>query len=124
VRQLTAVHVGLGGKTLSEETVRDDEDRIAGRAEVLEGGLHRAGAGRRELDDLVLRAEDLLKALGDPLQRAPEVRRAVMDHGRRSRREHLGRNRRGARRDEVALLGHYVALTTENRGNSTGRGTR
>jgi hypothetical protein len=106
MRELAAVDLGLRGEALPEEAVRDHEHRIARRDEVLEDRLHRPRARRGQVDDLVLRAKDLLQPLGHALERAAEVRRAVVDHRHRRGREHLRRHRRRSGRHEVALLGH------------------
>jgi hypothetical protein len=106
VRELAAVDLRLRGESLAEEAMRDHEHRIARRYEVLEDRLHRARSRRGQMDDVVLRAEDLLQPLGHALERAAEVRRAVVDHRRRRGCEHLWGHRRRAGRHEVALLRH------------------
>src|SRR4029078_5690913 len=75
--ELAAVDLRLRREALAEEAVRDDEDRVARRAEVLETVFHAAGARRGQVDDVVLRAEPLLQPLGYALEGAAEVGRSV-----------------------------------------------
>ena len=92
----------------AEIPVRDDERLLARGEEVDDGRLERAGPRRGEDEHLVLGPEDLLQARTGLGEHLLEVGRAVVDHRLGQRGEHLRRNRRRARRQEIALLWHRV----------------
>src|SRR5215470_15519294 len=100
------------GPAVAECTGGDDADAVAGRAQVRDRRLHRPGAARREEEHLVLGAEDLLQARERAFVDDAEVGAAVVDDRLGRRREYLGRHGRRAGREQVALLGHRLSLTT------------
>src|SRR6267143_1959571 len=64
------------------EVTRLEHEHFVARLErVDDGGLPRAGAGRREDDHRPLRAEDRPETLGDLRREARELRAAVVDRG-------------------------------------------
>ena len=89
---------------LAERPVADDGDAVAGRAEVEDGGLHRARAGGAEDEHVVGRADDVAQLAEHALVDRAEVGAAVMDDRLGGRREHRGRHRRRAGCEQVALL--------------------
>ena len=65
---------------LAELALRDREHPLAGREEVDDRRLERAGARRREDENLVLRAEDLAQPLLREVEDRGEVGRAMVEH--------------------------------------------
>jgi hypothetical protein len=91
---------------LAEVPSRDDEVPLAGVDEIGYGRLERARSGSGEEQDVVLGAEDLLQPRETPLVRDLEVGPAMVHHRLGHHRQHLGRHRSRAGREQVALLGH------------------
>jgi hypothetical protein len=106
VHEVAAVCARDRRPALAEVAVRDDEDPVAGRAEVGHGAVERSRTGGGVEEDVVLGAEDLVEALEHPRQDRAELRPPVVDHRRRHRTKHLGRDRCRSRRHEVVLLRH------------------
>ena len=91
---------------LAEVPGRDDEHALAGRAEVGDRRLERAGARAREEEHVALGAVHLLQPLEHARVDLAEVRRAVVDDRLGERGEHLRRHGRRPGREQVPLLRH------------------
>ena len=84
----------------------EDELTVTGRREVGDGGLERARARGRVHQDVVLRAVDLGEARKTALVHIAVIACAMVDDRLGERGEHLRRDRRRPRRQQVLLLGH------------------
>jgi hypothetical protein len=106
VDEVGAVRPDHRRPALAEVPGRDDEVALARGDEVGDRGLERAGAGGGEEQHVVLGAEGLTEAPEAAVVDRAEVRAAVVDDRLGERGEHLRRHRRGAGREQVALLRH------------------
>src|SRR5579883_1659506 len=72
--------VGLAerGPALAELSGRQDEDVVARRGQVRDAGLHHAGAGTSEHQDIVLGSDEFLHVGEHAGEQAAEIRSAVM----------------------------------------------
>ncbi len=91
---LAAKGLGESDPALAEFAGREDEDAVAGRGEITDGGFHGAGSGAGEDDDVVLGADEQLQ-LGQHFRvESTKLRGAVMDvcrgHGKLSGRQQGG----------------------------------
>ena len=84
----------------------DDDDPVAWAGQVRDRRLHSTCAGRRVDKDVSVGAVDLAQPLEAALEDAAEVGAAVVDDRPAHRLEHLGRDRRRARGEQVPLLSH------------------
>ena len=103
---VTAEGLGDAGPALAEFSGGEDEDAVAGRGEVGDGGFHGAGAGAGEEDDVVGGADELFELGEDAGVEGAEFGGAVMDVGRGH--GELGGGKQGGwtGREEACLADH------------------
>ena len=89
---------------LPEGAMADDGDAVTRLAEIGDGRLHRTGAGCAEEQHVGVRAVDVLQARERARVDLAEVGAAVVHDRLGARSEHLGRDRRRAGCEEVALF--------------------
>ena len=106
MHELGAVRGHQLGPALAEVPGRDDEVPLTGIDEVRHRRLERAGPRRGEEEHVVVRPEDLLQAPEHAVVRPREVRAPVVHDRLGHDRQHLRRDGRRARGEEVALLRH------------------
>ncbi len=114
--ELRAVRGDHLGPALAEVPGRDDEVPLTGVDEVRHRRLERAGSRRGEEEHVVVRPEDLLQAPEHAVVRPREVRAAVVHHRLGHDRQHLRRDGRRARGEEVALLAARASEPSRARG--------
>ena len=94
---LGAVRLGHRGESIAERADRNAEDAVARREHVHYQRFHRAGAGRRQRQHVMLGLEEALQARRDTVQHLGELRAAVVDHLAAHRLQNVVRTWRGAR---------------------------
>ena len=98
-------HHPVGGEqlapSLAELAAIDEDGVLAGREQVDDRGLHRAGAARREEDDFFPGAEQRLQALARLVERLGEFGGAMVNDRARHLEENLGRDGRGAGGEQI-----------------------
>ncbi len=118
---VAAEGLGDAAPALAELAGSEDEDAVAGRGEVGDGGLHGAGAAAREDDDVVLGADELLELGEDAGVEGAELGRAVMNvsgcHGE------LGGGKQGrrARSEEASFPDHEFIVASQTVGQLASR---
>ncbi len=103
---VTAEGLADAGPALAELAGGEDQDAIAGRGEVGDRGLHGAGAGAGEQDDVVGGADELLELGEDAGVEGAKLGGAVMDVGRGHGELGGGKQGRWTGREESRLADH------------------
>ena len=103
---MAAEGLGDAGPALAELAGGEDEDAVAGRGEVGDGGFHGSGAGAGEDEDVVLGADEVLELGEDAGVEGAELGGAVVDVGRCHGELGGGKQWRRARREEASFADH------------------
>ncbi len=107
---LAAEGLGDAGPALAELAGGEDEDAVAGRGEVGDGGFHGSGAGAGEDEDVVGGADEVFELGEDAGVEGAELGGAVVDvggcHGELGGGEQWGR----AGREEASFADHVFIV--------------
>ena len=112
---LAAVPLGNLDPALAEGAGGDDEDAAAGSAQIRDGGLHGAGPGGGEQQNIGRCPADLLQAIEALAVDRQKVVGAMVDDRSADRRQHLRGHRGRPGREEVALGSHLTEPSERGR---------